>query len=113
MMIMRTSDRNMNGNSAWNVEDEERKVILMRNLSNYSHSIESSNNDTEVYLSVKIVWQFNWLINTRRMRAVFVDSYSSWRSRRRRWYNMPIVSLHIICNYTLCNAIWGARAMAK
>lgn len=62
MMIMRTSDRNMNGNSAWNVEDEERKVILMRNLSNYSHSIESSNNDTEVYLSVKIVWQFNWLI---------------------------------------------------
>lgn len=62
MMIMRTSDRNMNGNSAWNVEDEERKVILRRNLSNYSHSIESSNNDTEVYLSVKIVWQFNWLI---------------------------------------------------
>lgn len=62
MMIMRTSDRNMNGNSAWNAEDEERKVILRRNLSNYSHSIGSSNNDTEVYLSVKIVWQFNWLI---------------------------------------------------
>lgn len=61
-MIMRTSDRNMNGNSAWNAEDEDRKVILRRNLSNYSHSIGSSNNDTEVYLSVKIVWQFNWLI---------------------------------------------------